>query len=110
MTETLSGYRIMWMFVMFDLPVGTKKERKQATGFRNYLLDLGFEMVQFSVYSRFCSGKERVETLSKQVATNLPAGGKVDILSFTDKQYENIISFEGRTPKTYEKPDQLTLL
>ncbi len=95
---------------MFDLPVGTTKERKQATGFRNRLLDLGFEMVQFSVYSRFCSGKERVETLARQVATNLPAGGKVDILSFTDKQYENIISFEGRAPQTREKLEQLTLL
>ena len=108
--EALSGYRIMWVFVMFDLPVGTSKERKQATGFRNHLLDLGFEMVQFSVYSRFCSGKERVETLSKKIATNLPAGGKVDILSFTDKQYENIISFERCAPQTREKPDQLTLL
>ena len=95
---------------MFDLPVGTTKERKQATGFRNRLLDLGFEMVQFSVYSRFCSGKERVETLARQVATNLPAGGKVDILSFTDKQYKNIISFEGRAPQTREKLEQLTLL
>ena len=95
---------------MFDLPVGTKKERTQATSFRNHLLGLGFEMVQFSVYSRFCSGKERVETLAQQVAANLSVGGKVDILSFTDKQYENIISFEGRAPQKREKPHQLTLL
>jgi hypothetical protein len=30
----LSGYRIMWMFVLFDLPVGTPRERKAATRFR----------------------------------------------------------------------------
>ncbi len=49
----LSGYRIMWVWVLFDLPVGTKAERKRATRFRNDLLDLGFEMVQFSVVSQF---------------------------------------------------------
>jgi len=38
---------------MFDLPVVEKAERKAATEFRNALLDLGFEMSQFSVYMRF---------------------------------------------------------
>lgn len=32
-TPYLSGYRLMWIFVMFDLPVGTKKEMREATGF-----------------------------------------------------------------------------
>ena len=27
----LSGYRLMWIFVMFDLPVGTKKQMRDAT-------------------------------------------------------------------------------
>ena len=54
----LSGYRIMWLVVLFDLPVGTKKERKAANRFREKLRDLGFEMSQFSVYLRFCAGKE----------------------------------------------------
>ena len=38
----LSGYRLMWMIVMFDLPVVEKAERKAATEFRNALLDLGW--------------------------------------------------------------------
>ena len=52
---SLSAYRIMWIFIMFDLPVTTKPERKEASAFRNYLLDLGFEMSQFSVYLKFCA-------------------------------------------------------
>ena len=43
--SALSGYRIMWIFVLFDLPVGTKKERKAATKFREALLDLGKQKV-----------------------------------------------------------------
>jgi CRISPR-associated protein Cas2 len=30
----LSGYQLMWIFVMFDLPVGTKAEMRAATKFR----------------------------------------------------------------------------
>ena len=55
----LSGYRLMWMMVLFDLPVLTKRERKDASDFRKFLLDQGFEMCQLSVYMRFCAGKEQ---------------------------------------------------
>lgn len=68
----LSGYRLMWIMTLFDLPVGTKKERKAATAFRNFLLDQGFEMAQFSVYMRFCSGKEQAETYYKRIRKPCP--------------------------------------
>lgn len=106
----LSGYRLMWMVVMFDLPVVEKAERKAATGFRNALLDLGFEMSQFSVYMRFCTSNTQVETYSKRVENSLPEGGKVNILQFTDKQYERIISFHGKAKQPANKaPDQFDL-
>jgi CRISPR-associated protein Cas2 len=106
----LSGYRLMWMMVLFDLPVGTKKERKAATRFRNDLLDEGFEMSQFSVYLRFCSGKEQAETLTRRVEKRVPGTGKVHILYFTDKQYENVVCFDGRRREAARKnPEQYAL-
>ena len=63
----LSGYRLMWILVMFDLPVVEPQERKAATGFRNALLDMGFEMTQFSVYLRFCSSYPQVQTFCKEL-------------------------------------------
>ena len=106
----LSGYRLMWMIVLFDLPLATKAQRKAATNFRHALLDLGFEMSQFSVYMRLASGKERVETLVKKVEQYLPAYGKVHIVTITDKQYRNIVTFRGRTRGEAQKnPDQLAL-
>ena len=106
----LSGYRLMWMMVIFDLPVGTPEERKAAADFRNFLLDQGFEMAQYSVYLRFCSGKEHTEALTRRIRHGLPEAGKVDILFFTDKQYENIISFNGRTRnRPYKNPEQFVL-
>ena len=100
----------MWMLVMFDLPVVQKSERKAATEFRNTLLDIGFEMSQFSVYLRFCTSTAQIETYSKRVEAALPAGGQVNILQFTDKQYERIVSFHGKSRQPANKtPDQFDL-
>lgn len=95
---------------MFDLPVVEKAERKAATAFRNTLLDMGFEMSQFYVYARFCTSVSQVETYSKRVENILPEGGKVNILTFTDKQYERIITYYGKAKQPAQKtPDQFDL-
>lgn len=105
----VSGYRLMWVIVMFDLPVVEKSDRQAATRFREYLLDEGFAMGQFSIYFRLLSGKEAVESLSKRIYRNLPEYGTVQILSITDKQYENIQTFRGRKTDSQKKPEQLLL-
>lgn len=94
---------------MFDLPVVSKAERKAATGFRNGLLDMGFEMSQFSVYARFCTSQTQIDTYCRRIESDLPEGGNVNVLQFTDKQYERIISFHGKkklpankTPQQYD--------
>ncbi len=100
----------MWVWTMFDLPVSSRKERKRATRFRNDLLDLGFEMVQFSVYNRFSASKERAESLARKIGQLVPPHGKVDILFFTDRQYELIQSYRGKSEsKLAKKPPQLEL-
>lgn len=100
----------MWIVVMFDLPVVEKAERKAATDFRNNLLDMGFEMSQFSVYMRFCTSQSQIDTYCTQVEKSLPTGGKVNILQFTDKQYERIITFQGKAKQpSMKSPDQFSL-
>ena len=106
----LSGYRLMWIFVMFDLPVTTREQARAATKFREFLLDEGFEKSQFSVYARFCNGKEQFETYMRRIEACLPDRGDVHILSFTDRQYENIVRFSGQRRRRQRKnPDQLAL-
>lgn len=106
----LSGYRIMWLFVMFDLPVSTKKERKSATRFRNHLLSLGFEMAQFSIYLKYCMSSEKAESFCKKIKKRIPKGGKIDILTITDKQFANIIRFEeSEHKKMPNQPEQLQI-
>lgn len=109
-TSSLSGYRIMWLIVLFDLPVGTKPERKRATKFRHGLLDLGFEMSQFSVYLKCCAGKEQADAICGRVEAAMPPSGKVHIVQITDRQYELIRTYRGRKREPAPKnPDQLAL-
>ncbi len=92
----LNPYKIMWLYLFFDLPVVESEERREATQFRNFLLDQGFTMGQFSVYYKFAGSTQERDRLVRLVEGHLPRGGKVDILSITDKQYGGIISFRGQ--------------
>ena len=105
----ISGYKFMWMMVMFDLPTVTKADRKEYTRFRNYLLDCGFDMSQYSVYFRLVSSKERVQRFEAKIADQLPETGKVQIITITDKQYENIKAYYGNSPEIVKKTEQLHL-
>lgn len=106
----LNGYRIMWLFVFFDLPTETKKDRKNASGFRTSLLKDGFAMMQYSVYVRHCASGESADVHEKRIQRLLPPLGKVSILRITDKQYGNIMNFWGKAevPKA-PMPTQLEL-
>ena len=100
----------MWMMVMFDLPTNTKKDRKRAHDFRLNLLDMGFEMSQYSVYVRFCGDKSKMQPYIRKVKIVAPSNGKVSILFFTDKQFSDIINIcnsEVSNPKG--EPEQMML-
>ena len=108
----LNRYELMWMIVLFDLPVIEKKEQKEAAQFRKFLLDHGFGMIQYSIYTKLFSGKDACEKYYKMIQQNLPCEGKVDIITITDKQYGNIISYsaaEKIEKKQPEQPEQLVL-
>ena len=97
--ERLNAYRIMWLFVFFDLPVETKKERKAAANFRKDIMKDGFNMMQFSVYSRHCASDESAQVHIKKTKGNVPEKGQVSILKVTDKQYGDIINIWGAKEK-----------
>ncbi len=100
----------MWLFVFFDLPVTSKKERRQAARFRKDLMKDGFSMMQFSVYIRHCASKESADVHLKRVNDFVPEKGQVSILSVTDKQYGNITNFWGKKDDPLpEGPRQLEM-
>lgn len=100
----------MWIVVMFDLPTDTKAQRKAAAGFREFLLDEGFERSQFSVYARFVNGQAAFDARVRRIETALPEKGDVQILHFTDRQYAMTVRFSDQARRDSPKnPDQLAL-
>jgi CRISPR-associated protein Cas2 len=101
----------VWVFVFFDLPVGTKVERRHATRFRNFLKDDGFLMLQFSVYARICRGEEAAEKHVQRVTKKLPPKGSVRTLQVTDRQYARMKLLLGEAKLSERKAsEQLVLL
>ena len=93
----------MWLFVFFDMPTNTKKDRKKAAGFRKRLLEDGFQMLQYSVYIRHCGSSESADVHENRVRQMITGKGRVSILRITDKQYGKIISYWG---EEYSPPPQ----
>ena len=101
--DRLNQYRIMWVFVFFDLPTETKKERHYYAIFRKRLMKDGFSMLQFSIYVRHCNSRENAEVHIKRVKNFLPPKGEVIIFTVTDKQFGMMEFFRG--PSEAEKPE-----
>ena len=68
-------------------------------------------MAQFSVYMKFCGGRDAADALAARVERLVPTQGRVSILVFTDKQYGRMRVFSGATRESKEaERGQLVLL
>jgi len=102
----------MRMLVLFDLPTGSKAERKSYSLFRRFLINDGYRMEQFSVYSRILLSRDNADTHLTRLKANLPKAGKVTVLLLTEKQYENriILVDTGGAQRNNDSGAQLTLV
>lgn len=92
----------MRILVFFDLPVVKREDRKEYQNFRRFLLNDGYLMLQFSVYSRICNGTDGIEKHVNRLKSNLPPKGSVRYLQLTEKQYSEMKFLVG-SPKIQEK-------
>lgn len=77
----------MRMMVLFDLPTVTKTEKRAYTLFRRFLLNDGYDMIQYSIYGRILNGSDAEEKHMKRLVANLPPEGSIRVLTVTEKQY-----------------------
>ena len=86
----------MRVIVMFYLPVITDTQKRIATKFRNFLLDDGYIMMQFSVYSRICKNNDDLLKHVNRIKINAPKSGNIRMIQITENQYNNMIMFSGQ--------------
>ena len=84
------SYRYMRIFVMFDLTVGTRDERRTASKYRKYLVKSGFMMLQESVYCKLAPNDTVAASVVNSLKKNCPESGSVIVLRITEKQFQNM--------------------
>lgn len=100
-------FKMGWLVVAFDLPVGSKPERKAAHDFREWLKDDGYSMLQWSVYVRPCVTFARQETHLERLKAHLPPEGSVRAIFVTRSQWERSFVMHGPPRPEGEKPEDL---
>lgn len=79
--------RFMRLMVFFDLPTVTKADKRAYTVFRRFLLQDGYDMLQWSVYARIVNGADDVTKHQQRLSANLPRKGSVRCMKVSEKQY-----------------------
>lgn len=85
----------MRIIVMFDLPTATTEDKREYLHFRTGLIKLGFDMLQYSVYSRIIRNNDDARKYINKVKSILPPVGSVRVLQVTEKQYSGMIIMLG---------------
>ena len=101
----------MRIIVFFDLPILTKKNIREYTKFRKYLISQGFIMIQKSVYSKIALNGTASNAVIDNLKKNLPEVGLVQILVITEKQYQSMEFLVGEGQKeTIDTQQRLIIL
>ena len=93
--------RYMRLLVFFDLPVTTREKRRTYTVFRRFLIQDGYDMIQWSVYGRMVNGAHDAEKHLKRLSDNLPKEGSIRYLQISEKQFANMKLLVGT--KNYQE-------
>lgn len=93
----------MRLMVFFDLPVVTKKDKRNYVLFHNFLKKDGYDMMQFSIYVRICNGQDAVNKHIKRLSMSVPPEGSVRCMQVTEKQYAAMAVLVGEKTEK-EKP------
>lgn len=103
--------RAMRLVVMFDLPTGNKAERKTYSLFRKFLIEDGYTMHQFSVYTRILLSRDSADAHVKRLKEHVPTAGSVTVFMLTEKQFEDrIVLVDTRPGQPIDLGAQLTLV
>ncbi len=99
------SYRFMRMMLMFDMPTDTAEERKSYRQFRRFLINEGFIMHQFSVYSKILLNGSANTAMVGRLKQHAPKKGLITLLTVTEKQFARMIYLSGAKDSSVRNTD-----
>lgn len=100
------SYRFMRQIVLFDLPTEKPQDKKAYRQFRKFLLNEGFLMLQYSVYSKMTLNDTQAKTILRRIEKNRPPKGMVIVLKVTEKQFASMNYIVGDKDTSVANSDQ----
>ncbi len=103
-------FKMGWLIVAFDLPVTEKEARKAYSDFRKFLLNDGYQMIQFSVYARSLVTYSRMQTHIRRLEQEIPPEGSIRAWYVTQAQWQRSLVIHGKPAEKADPeslPDQL---
>lgn len=102
----------MRVICIFDLPVVTDNEKRAYRTFRKFLIQNGFEMLQYSVYVRICPNRSFANKFYSRIMQNAPRKGDIKLLTITEKQFEDMVFIVCRDKEKHKilKSDSLVII
>ena len=95
----------MRMLVMFDLPTETAENKRAYRQFRKFLINEGFLMHQFSVYSKILLNDTASKSMVSRLRKNNPDDGIVTVLTITEKQFSRMVFLSGKQDMSVSNTD-----
>ncbi|EIA6621036.1 CRISPR-associated endonuclease Cas2 [Enterococcus faecalis] len=100
------SYRYMRLLLMFDMPTDTASDRKAYRKFRKFLINEGFIMHQFSVYSKILLNDTANKAMLARLKQNNPQRGLITLLNVTEKQFSRMIYLHGEQDNRVANSDE----
>ncbi|UXV43271.1 CRISPR-associated endonuclease Cas2 [Staphylococcus simulans] len=94
--------RFLRLFIMFDLPVETSRERREYRKFVKFLLNEGYVRSQYSIYCKLILNRGTLNHQISKLKQNLPAHGIVQSLIVTEKQFSDMTYLVGEPRTKYD--------
>ncbi len=105
------SYRFVRIIVFFDLPVQTAENRRNYRMFRKFLIKNGFMMMQESVYCRMVLNQNIASNVIRNVRSNKPPEGLVQVLTVTEKQFSKMELITGSyTSEVIDSDERLVVI
>ena len=101
----------MRILVFFDLPTETLENKREYRKFHRLLIKNGFLMMQESVYCRMLLTQSASKTVLETIKRNRPTQGIVQVMTVTEKQFENMEYITGKYhSEVIESDERLIIL
>lgn len=91
----INYYKQMRVLLIYDLPVELDEDKKAYQKFTKEIKKIGFNMLQYSVYSKVIQNDTSFKQLRIKINRFLPNKGSIILFKITEKQYQDMIYLVG---------------